>query len=119
MKRMTKQEETALFGPEDHEAPIAIGPWFRLSGHGNYNGKTCIISSTVGPHWAGKAYIGEVMEEHSALVVAAPEMLKALKDLYEHCTMVHKHWGDGSNQKEADSAIAAGLAVIEKAEGGK
>ena len=31
MKRMTKQEETALFGPEDHEAPIHNGLTLRPS----------------------------------------------------------------------------------------
>jgi hypothetical protein len=28
--------------------------------------------------------------------------------------MVHKHWGENSNQKEADAAIAAARAVIAK-----
>jgi hypothetical protein len=31
--------------------------------------------------------------------------------------MIHRVWGDGSNQKEADAAIAAGKAAIAKAEG--
>ncbi|MDX9972247.1 MAG: hypothetical protein RBU21_04550 [FCB group bacterium] len=51
------------------------------------------------------------------LIAAAPELLDALKGLFEHCAMIHRVWGDGSNQKEADAAIAAGKAAIAKAEG--
>jgi hypothetical protein len=54
---------------------------------------------------------------NARLIAAAPEMLEALTALYEHCAMVHKHWGEGCNQKQADAAIAAGLAAIAKAEG--
>jgi hypothetical protein len=43
-------------------------------------------------------------------------MLEALKSLFEHCAMVHKHWGENSNQREANAAIAAAHAVIAKAE---
>ena len=56
-------------------------------------------------------------EKDAALVAAAPELLDALKGLFEHCAMIHRVWGDGSNQKEADAAIAAGKAAIAKAEG--
>jgi hypothetical protein len=52
-----------------------------------------------------------------ALVAAAPDMLEALQNLYLHCAMIHKYWGDGCNQKESDSAIAAGEAAIKKALG--
>jgi len=45
----------------------------------------------------------------------APDLLEATKSLFEHCVMVHKHWGDGGNQKEAHAAIAAARAAIAKA----
>ena len=48
---------------------------------------------------------------------AASDMLEALKGLFEHCAMVHKHWGDGDNTKQADAAIKAGEAAIRTAEG--
>lgn len=48
---------------------------------------------------------------------AAPDMLAALKALYEQCAMTQKYWGDGANTRAADEAIAAGLAAIAKAEG--
>lgn len=38
----------------------------------------------------------------------------ALWGLFEHCAMIHKVWGDGSNQKQADAAIAAGRAALAK-----
>lgn len=54
---------------------------------------------------------------NARVISAAPAMLAALKALFEHCAMTHKHWGEGSNRREADAAIAAGLAAIAKAEG--
>jgi hypothetical protein len=44
-----------------------------------------------------------------------PELLAALSDLFKHCAMVHRHWGEGSNQKESDAAIAAARAALAKA----
>jgi hypothetical protein len=57
------------------------------------------------------------MLANARLIAAAPDLLDALKGLFEHCTMIHRVWGDGSNRKEADAAIAAGKAAIAKAEG--
>jgi len=46
---------------------------------------------------------------------AAPVLLGALKSLFEHCSMIHTHWGDGDNTKEADAAIKAGRQAIAEA----
>jgi hypothetical protein len=54
---------------------------------------------------------------NACLIAAAPEILEALEALFEHCAMTHKHWGEGSNQREADAAITAGRAAIAKAKG--
>ena len=87
------------------------------------------VQYTPGPwtmkDYAPQGYIilgadGELVETvytgyaNAQLITAAPEMLEALKSLFEHCAMVHKHWGENSNQKEADAAIAAARAVIAK-----
>jgi hypothetical protein len=48
---------------------------------------------------------------------AAPAMLAALKALFKECAMTHKHWGEGSNTKEAQAAIEAAQAAIEAAGG--
>ena len=46
----------------------------------------------------------------------AEELLAALKGLFEHCAMVHKHSGEGSNQREADAAQKLARAAIDRAE---
>jgi hypothetical protein len=45
---------------------------------------------------------------------AAPELLAALVGLFEHCAMVHKHWGDGCNREQADRAIDGARALLAK-----
>jgi hypothetical protein len=54
----------------------------------------------------------EAMEESHA------DLLAALQGLFEHCVMVHKHWGDGCNRKQAKAAEDFALAAIAKAQGG-
>lgn len=49
------------------------------------------------------------------LAAAAPELLAALEQLFEHCAMTHSKWGEGCNREQADAAIAAGRAAIAKA----
>jgi hypothetical protein len=56
-------------------------------------------------------------EANAKLIAAAPALLEALEGLFEHCAMVHKHWGEGSNQREADAAIDAARAAIAQAAG--
>lgn len=51
------------------------------------------------------------------LIVAAPELLEALRGLFEHCVMIHSTWGDGNNAKKAEAAIMFAQASIAKAEG--
>jgi hypothetical protein len=57
------------------------------------------------------------VEVNAHLIAAAPELLEALKALFEHCAMTHKHWGEGCNVKESDAAIAGAHAAVAKAEG--
>jgi hypothetical protein len=52
---------------------------------------------------------------NAALLAAAPDLLAALIALFDNCEMIHKHWGDGNNSKEADAAIAAARRAIAKA----
>jgi hypothetical protein len=56
-------------------------------------------------------------EVNARLIAAAPEMLAALEAIFRECALVHKYWGDGSNTREADAAIAAATGAIVKAGG--
>lgn len=65
---------------------------------------------------------GETAPWHNArdnanLIAAAPELLEALKGIFEQCALVHKRWGDGNNLREATAAIDTARAAIAKAEG--
>ncbi len=97
------------------------GPW-RIQGNGTLNhpvsGRpltTVRFETSLGTF--------EVLDEtnepdaNAQLIAAAPDLLHALEQLFEHCSMIHKHWGDGCNQKQADAAIKAGRAAIAKAGG--
>ena len=44
-------------------------------------------------------------EADAQLIADAPAMLSTLAGLLEHCAMVHRQWGDGSNKAEADAHI--------------
>jgi hypothetical protein len=50
-------------------------------------------------------------------IVSGPEvdeLIAALRGLFEHCAMVHKHWGDGDNTRQADAAVASARAALAK-----
>lgn len=61
--------------------------------------------------------LGTITAENARLLAAAPELAEALAALFEHCAMVHKHWGDGDNTREANAAIERGRALLARIEG--
>ncbi len=72
------------------------------------NGNLSPVIVAPGLTRANARLIAQAVNNHAAL-------LTALQDLFEHCAMVHKHWGDNCNQKEADAAIQSAKAAIAKA----
>jgi hypothetical protein len=65
-----------------------------------------------------QAYDTWQAKDNAHLIAAAPDLLAALESLFDHCAMVHKHWGEGDNAKQADAAQAAARAAIAKVKGG-
>ena len=51
--------------------------------------------------------VAELTEQNKVLV-------DALEGLFEHCSMIHKHWGEGSNAREAQAAIDTARAALKK-----
>ena len=91
------------------------GPWYFEAGYAPHD--QGLVSSEA----TGQSLATTYSDDggfNARLIAAAPDMLAALVALFENCAMVHKHWGDGSNQKEATAAINAGFAAIDKATGG-
>jgi hypothetical protein len=61
---------------------------------------------------ANAEFIVKAVNNYDALV-------DVLERLFEHCAMIHKHWGDNSNQKQADAAIADAKELLAKVKGNK
>lgn len=47
-----------------------------------------------------------------ALAAAAPRLRAALQSILENCALIHKHWGEGGNGKQADLAEATARALL-------
>lgn len=105
----------------------APGP-YTFDGHGiNANDEyksriTTITPARFFPVPAGPAHlVGESQEisrqATAQLLIAAPEMLDALENLFKECVMIHRYGGESSNVKAADKAVKAAQAAILKAKG--
>jgi len=87
-KKKDKHEYLCIVGTNDHgeECPVA---------------NVCIVGNE---------------EANARLIAAAPDLLEAMKELFEQCAMIHKYYGENYNQKEADAAISKAEQAIAKAE---
>lgn len=54
----------------------------------------------------------DMMAERDALRAENERLRAAIKGLFDQCAMIHKHWGDGDNTKEADDAQNAARAAL-------
>ena len=98
-KIMTEQKHTP--------GPWTVGP----DCHDGIRIETADGTCSLGTIW------GEGREANARLIAEAPMMKAALAGLFEHCVMIHKHWGDGDNTKEANKAIEKAKAALAKVEG--
>jgi hypothetical protein len=64
-----------------------------------------------GEDWISVEQYDRLCVENDLLVAENQAMREALQGLFEHCAMIHKHWGEGSNLKEANEAIAKAEAL--------
>lgn len=104
------------------------GPWFHdkqessrdPAAIGIYDHDWTAQTNANGVNFVAKAlFLGQDAYEsqlaNAKLIASAPELLEAITGLFEHCAMIHKHWGDGDNRQQADAAIATARAAIAKA----
>ena len=94
-------------------------PW---EAHGTNKGIEIGTQHIGGSHWvicdiaAPQASVAWPNAEFIVRAVNCHEdLVTALSGLFEHCAMVHKHWGENANQKEADAAIQAARDALAKA----
>ncbi|MDO8705375.1 MAG: hypothetical protein Q7J84_10560 [Sulfuricaulis sp.] len=64
----------------------------------------------------GKRESRRIRDEHNALYNSHAELAGALRDLFEQCATVHKHWGEGDNTRKADAAQERARAALKGAE---
>ena len=109
---------------ETTQARHTPGPWKLFDGRSSSRGEGQLV---IGAFDCARqaapriAWVNETTPQmnqftpDARLIAAAPDLLEALKAVFEHCEMVHNRWGEDSNLTEANAAIAAGRAAIAKA----
>ena len=56
--------------------------------------------------------VANALAKHATTQAEVEALRAALQGLFDHCAMVHKHWGDGDNTKEADAAQKTARAAL-------
>ncbi len=98
-----------------------FGAWlaFRADGgsvkeldHGSWGTAAVVRKTRYTPE--GRESVAKLLARAPSLLRERDELREVLTALFEQCVMVHKHWGDGNNVKEADAAIDRARAVLSK-----
>jgi hypothetical protein len=72
-------------------------------------GKTVATCYNTTPE--SEAQLAEIVRRHNAY----EELVEVIEGLFRECEMVHRHWGEGCNSKQADEAKAQAKAVLASA----
>ena len=111
---------------KNYKAHVTKGPAHAkgiefVNGTGVFNDQGIHIAQVVSLNGADEILIAEAFNvlhdtgfTPGELAEQARELRTAMEGLFEHHAMVHKHWGSGSNAKEAQAAEANARAILAK-----
>lgn len=97
-------------------APATQLPWhlgLRQAEQIVYDSKGWAVANATVYH--GKADLAETKANAAYIAKACnayPQLVEVLQGLFEQCAMVHKYWGDGCNQKQADEVQKRALVLL-------
>jgi hypothetical protein len=66
-----------------------------------------------------QSWYQHVSEEREAYKAHACKLAEALREIFRQCACVHKYWGEGCNQREADAAVTQASEALAAYEAGK
>lgn len=121
-KYVEHDERPAKAVPKPGKGQHTPGPWNSIAYGKTTKGEIIIAGGKEFSNLLAEVYKQkneDSQEANARLIAAAPELLEALKSLYENCSMIHNQWGEGANQKQADEAIRKGKEAIRKATEGQ
>jgi hypothetical protein len=78
--------------------------------------RRCRVKMVKSYQYGQKVFTEEPETSSRMMADLAPEMYKALRGLFDNCQMIHTHWGDNNNAREANAAIATARDILSRIE---